>query len=113
MTQPGDATRAFSVSFTEEADDDIERLFDYRLQRAKTLEDLEDAQRAVDAIRTACEEHLSGNPFTYRKVGARSMRRELVIGFGATGYLAEFEILPASHLVLVLAVRHQLEQDYS
>jgi hypothetical protein len=38
-------------------------------------------------------------------------RRELIIPFGATGYIALFEIASAS-IVLVLAVRHQREEDY-
>ena len=102
----------FSVDFTEEAAADIERLFDYRLQRAVTADDLDAAQRAINGIRHACEHQLSANPFTYRKCGDGSTRRELVIGFGASGYVAQFEIFPDSRAVLVLAVRHQLEQDY-
>ena len=102
----------FSVDFTEEAAEDIERLFDYRLQRAVTADDLDAAQRAIDGIRRACANHLSANPFTYRKCGDSSIRRELVIGFGASGYVAQFEIFADSRAVLVLAVRHQLEQDY-
>lgn len=34
-----------------------------------------------------------------------------MISFGATGYVALYEIEDASH-VMVLAVRHQLEDDY-
>ena len=102
----------FSVGFTEEAAEDIERLFDYRLQRAVTADDLDAAQRAIDGIRRACANHLSANPFTYRKCGDSSTRRELVVGFGARGHVAQFEIFPDSRAVLVLAVRHQLEQDY-
>ena len=102
----------FSVDFTEDAAEDIARLFDYRLQRAMTADDFDAAQRAIDGIRRACADHLSANPFTYRKCGDSSTRRELVIGFGASGYVAQFEILAASRAVLVLAVRHQLEQDY-
>ena len=102
----------FSVDFTEEAAADIERLFDYRLQRAVTADDLDAAQRAIDGIRRACADHLSANPFAYRKCGDSSTRRELVIGFGASGYVAQFEIFADSRAVLVLGVRHQLEQDY-
>lgn len=112
-SRPDRAHQAFSVSFEEEAESDIERLFDFRLERAQTVEDLETAQGAVDAIRSACEFHLSANPFSYRKSGTSATRRELIIGFGASGYVAQFEIFPSSGSVLVLAVRHQLEQDYS
>ena len=102
----------FSVDFTEEAAEDIERLFDYRLQRDVTADDLDAAQRAIDGIGRACADHLSANPFAYRKCGDSSTRRELVIGFGASGHVAQFEIFANSRAVLVLAVRHQLEQDY-
>ncbi|MFN6996361.1 MAG: plasmid stabilization protein [Aquincola tertiaricarbonis] len=37
--------------------------------------------------------------------------RELLISFGAEGYVALFEIADASR-VHVLAIRHQLEDDY-
>jgi plasmid stabilization system protein ParE len=38
--------------------------------------------------------------------------RELVISRGRTGYLALYEYDEPSDLVIVLAVRHQREQDY-
>lgn len=37
--------------------------------------------------------------------------RELLIPFGASGYVALFEIVNAE-VVHVLAIRHQLEDDY-
>ena len=37
--------------------------------------------------------------------------RELIIPFGASGYVALFEI-DDSHTVTILAVRHQRESDY-
>lgn len=37
--------------------------------------------------------------------------RELVISFGAAGYVALFEIEP-DDIVTILAVRHQRESDY-
>jgi hypothetical protein len=37
--------------------------------------------------------------------------RELLISFGAAGYLALFEIVDAN-TVIVGAVRHQREEDY-
>jgi len=37
--------------------------------------------------------------------------RQTVIPFAAAGYVALYEIA-SSELVLVLAVRHQLEEDY-
>jgi len=56
--------------------------------------------------------HLSRTPFIYRKAAhSNGLRRELVVPFGAGGYVLLYEIAgPAK--VVVLAVRHQLEQDY-
>ena len=50
-------------------------------------------------------------PYSFCKTGKSPTRRELIIPFGATGYIAIFEIASAS-VVLVLAVRHQREEDY-
>jgi len=38
-------------------------------------------------------------------------QRELIIPFGSTGYVALYEIVSTSKIV-VLAVRHQREEDY-
>ena len=48
----------------------------------------------------------------YRRSGAGALRRELIISFGETGYVAQYEIEPALLRVIVLAVRHQREDDY-
>lgn len=99
----------FDVRFTEEAQADIERLYDSLLQHCEG--DWTPAERALDAIghgvgllRTSpfsCRKALPDNPFL----------RELVIGFGVSGYVALFEIEDAA-TVTVLAVRHQREDDY-
>jgi plasmid stabilization system protein ParE len=101
---------SFSVRLTAAALDDIDRLFEHRLEDARTLEDLELAERARDLIIDALE-GLRRSPFIYRKAGADPFLRELVIPFGHTGYVALFEIDDAK-TVTVLAVRHQLEDDY-
>jgi hypothetical protein len=38
-------------------------------------------------------------------------QRELIIPFGGAGYVALYEIVSESKVVL-LAIRHQLEEDY-
>jgi plasmid stabilization system protein ParE len=86
------------------------------LERAETREDIEAAYVAIDAIGEAVAARLTTNPFICRKVADGSSRRELVIPFGRTGYVALFEIVPprtpAGAKVVVLAVRHQREADY-
>ena len=101
----------FDVRYSVEAEADLERLFDFLLDRAQTLEDLELAQAAIDAVRVAAHKQLAVTPYSFRKIGQSPTRRELIIPFGATGYIALYEIVDATS-VLVLAVRHQREEDY-
>jgi len=74
------------------------------------VEDLTLADRAVDEIELACLAQLSRTPALFRRSSGSPTRRELVIPFGVAGYVALYEIA-SSELVLVLAVRHQLEED--
>lgn len=100
----------FSVRYSGVARGDLIRLYEYLLERAKTVDDLELAQRALDAI-TDGVDRLAVSPFVYRKAGASPFLRELLIPFGAAGCVALFEIEDAS-TVTILAMRHQLEDDY-
>jgi len=102
----------FEVRFADPALEDLNRLFDFLLERARAVEDLDIAQQAIDEIKAACDGHLSKTPFSYRKSGGSSLRRELIIPFGSTGYVVQYEIEPALLRVIVLAVRHQREDDY-
>lgn len=54
---------------------------------------------------------LETSPFTCRKAVQHPFLQELVIPFGRSGYVALFEIEDASS-VTVVAMRHQLEDDY-
>lgn len=103
----------FEVRFAPSAEEDLLRLFDFLLERAQTLEDLEQAQAVLDALRTGILSHLASSPWSYRKAGdaRRSTLRELIIPAGATGYVALYEI-DSAESVLILAVRHQREDDF-
>lgn len=102
---------SFRVRLTAEAADDLERLFDFVLERElQRGGDLALAERAVQAIRDGMGV-LRTAPFTCRKAGQSPFLRELVIPFGDTGYVALFEIVD-DRTVIVAAVRHQLEDDY-
>ena len=102
---------AFEVRYSDSAREDLLRLFDFLLDRAKTTEDFDSAQLVIDVIRDTVERSLSRAPFVYRKAGESPFLRELLIPFGGAGYVALYEIKDAAH-VMVLAVRHQLEDDY-
>lgn len=101
---------SFVVRFSASARDDLARLYDHLLDRAATVEDLDLAEQALGAI-TGAVESLRRSPFIYRKAGDDPFLRELVIPFGQSGYVALFEIEDAA-TVTILAVRHQLEDDY-
>ncbi len=102
---------AFNVRYTAAARDDLLRLFDFLVVQAQTVEEFDAAQGAIDALRTAVQRHLSHTPFIFRKVGNSAFLRELVVPFGSSGYVALYEI-SAADTVNILAVRHQLEEDY-
>jgi plasmid stabilization system protein ParE len=102
---------SFDVRFSAEAEEDLERLFDFLLESARSVEDLDVAQAAVDAIRSAALGQLAVSPFSFRKAGRSPARRELIIPFGTSGYVALYEVA-SSATVVVLAVRHQREEDY-
>lgn len=99
----------FKVRFTEEALADLERLYEFALIRDDG--DWTTAERALDALRNGLD-LLANSPFSCRKAVPESpFLRELIIAFGASGYVALFEIDNAK-TVTVLALRHQREDDY-
>ena len=102
---------SFVVGLSPAAGLDLERLFDVLLDWAETTEDLDRAQAAIDAIRATAQHRLAVTPFSFRKAAQNPAQRELIIPFGGTGYVALYEIVGPSKVV-VLAVRHQCEEDY-
>lgn len=103
---------SFRVRLTRAAEADLDRLFDFVLERelARSSGDLELAAQAITAIRAGIAT-LKSSPFTCRKAGPNPLLRELIIPFGRSGYVALFEIVDATE-VAVAAIRHQLEDDY-
>jgi plasmid stabilization system protein ParE len=103
---------SFKVRLTREAQADLDRLFDFVLARelARDGGDLSLPETALAAVRTGIAT-LRASPFTCRKAGRSPFLRELIIPFGRTGYVALFEIDDGS-TVTVVAIRHQLEDDY-
>lgn len=98
----------FKVRFTPEAETDLLRLFDFLAEQ-----DVAAAEKARVAIAKAIE-LLEVFPFTCRKAlggDGNPFLRELIIPFGASGYVALFEI-ENRDTVTLLAVRHQREEDY-
>jgi len=99
---------SYRVRFTEEARNDLERLYGFLLEK-----DLGLAAQAVDAIEQALTV-LKEFPFSCRKAAAGRhgpFLRELIVPFGSAGYVVLFEI-SGRGTVTVLAARHQRESDF-
>ena len=103
---------SYRVQFSAAAQADLERLFDFILQRelGSASGDLAIAERALQAIKDGLA-FLNTAPFACRKVGTSPFVRELVITFGSAGYVALYEIVD-ERTVIIGAVRHQREDDY-
>lgn len=102
---------SYAIRFTRQAAEDLERRYDFVLERELDRNgDLALSSRALEAIEHGISA-LAFLPFTCRKAGDSPFIRELVIPFGASGYVALFEI-EASDSIVVAAVRHQREDDY-
>ena len=94
------------VILSARAQGDIGRLRNFLLEK-----DINAAKRAVLAIREAFLP-LKQSPVIGRPVEDHPELRELIIDFGATGYLAMYRYEPANDTVVILAVKHQREDDY-
>ncbi len=98
----------YTLRFTRTAHEDLTRLHAFLLDY-----DQDTADRALDAMDHAWA-LLARFPFSCRKAEhtpANALLREIIIPFGASGYVALFEITD-ERTVTVLAVRHQRENDY-
>lgn len=96
----------YQIRFTKVAREDTKRLYAFMLAH-----DVSDANNAFEATNKAIE-ILKTFPFTCRKAKADTpFLRELIISFGANGYVALFEI-EEDNTVTILAVRHQREDDF-
>lgn len=97
---------SYRVRYTRAAREDLHRLYTFLLEH-----DPNAASRARDAIAKGMD-FLRDFPFSCRKADPDNpFLRELLISFGARGYVALFEI-EDSETVTILALRHQREDDY-
>ena len=95
----------YRVRYTQAAKEDLLRLYEFLLEN-----DFVAARSALEAIKKSIN-LLQDFPFTCRKASPENpFLREMVISFGADGYVALFEI-EADNTVTILAVRHQREED--
>ena len=80
---------SYRVRLTREAEQDLERLFEFVLERDLERDggDLKHAEQALRAIKDGVAT-LSTSPFTCRRASRSPFLRELVIPFGRSGYVA-------------------------
>jgi toxin ParE1/3/4 len=92
------------VQVTERALADLERFFDFI-----AAHDPKRARERMLSVRRAFE-LLADHPLLGR--AAEDGRREIILSRGRYGYIAKCRWVPAKDVVLILAVRHQLEAGY-
>jgi plasmid stabilization system protein ParE len=94
-----------TVEITQRALADLEWLFDFIAAEnpQKACQQILSVHRAFELL---ADHPLLGRP-------AEQGRRELILSRGRHGYIAKCRWLPAEDIVLILAVRHQLEAGYS
>ena len=92
------------VQITTRALAELERLFDFLAEHNPKL-----ARERMLSVRQAFE-LLSDHPLLGRQ--AEDGRRELILSRGRFGYVAKYRWVRAGDVVLILAVRHQLEAGY-
>lgn len=87
-----------------EAADDLDRLTEFLLTTEPNIA-VETVDLILDALSVLAHHPRMGRP-------VRSGLRELVISRGRTGYLALYSHDEQTDIALVLAVRHQREDEY-
>lgn len=97
---------SYQVRYTKGAKEDLVRLYGFLVEL-----DLAAGRKALEAIEKGVA-FLQDFPFTCRKaIPENPLLREMIIPFGSKGYVVLFEI-ENNETVTILAVRHQLEEDY-
>jgi plasmid stabilization system protein ParE len=94
------------VKLSDRAREDLRRLYSFLAEK-----DAGAAGRALEPIEVALFT-VEKFPEMYRYVDEESELRELVIEFGSSGYVALYLWDEIIDVVIVLAVKHQLENDY-
>ncbi len=94
------------VRLSARAQSDLVRLRSFLLSKNITA-----AQRATQVIRASFVSLVEA-PLLGRPVDDAEDLRELVIDFGASGYLALYRLERALDVVTILAIKHQSEAGY-
>ena len=100
---------SYRIRFTDEARADLKRLYAFALEADDC--DWLHAERSIETIEAGLAS-MENFPYACRKAGEGHdpFLRELLIGFGGSGYVVLYRI--GEETVTVAAVRHQREDDY-
>lgn len=101
----------FRVVLPEGARADLKRLLRHAVLQARRAEDVARSRTVLLALREQIAQRLSRTPDLYRHAAGHMHLRELVVSGAGGGYIALYDITD-SRQVTVIAVRHQLEDDY-
>ncbi|MBY5738908.1 type II toxin-antitoxin system RelE/ParE family toxin [Rhizobium leguminosarum] len=97
---------SFELKYTPTFYEDLDRLADFLIERDPDL-----AERAINAMQKALM-MVEDFPLMARRASADDpLLRELVVPFGSAGYVVLFKVVSETSII-VLAVRHQREEDY-
>lgn len=96
---------SYRIRFTKQAREDSKCLYAFLLAKdrqaaTKALKVIHQAIEVIKFFLYTCRKAMDDNPYL----------RELVISFGAFGYVALFEI--EEEHITIIAVRHQREDDF-
>jgi plasmid stabilization system protein ParE len=94
------------VKLSTKAQEDIGRLYDFLAEKDERV-----ATRAVEAIYEGFKS-IRISPEICEMIDPEHDLRQLVIAFGKSGYLALYHYDKRLDLCIVLAIKHQLENDY-
>ncbi|HEX5932590.1 MAG TPA: type II toxin-antitoxin system RelE/ParE family toxin, partial [Pseudorhizobium sp.] len=91
---------SYTIRYTQQALDDIDRLYDYLVAY-----DIELAERAYQAMQKAIAS-LAIFPFSHRKAaGDDPFLREILVLFGSSGYVVLYRV-QSDGILTVAALRH-------
>ena len=93
-----------TIEYSLEAQNDLLRLSLFLMEKDPLA-----ALEIFEIIKSAIE-MLANHPLAGRLTGLAT--RELVISHGKTGYIANYYFDRLAHKVLILAIKHQRENDY-
>ena len=76
---------SFEVRFSIVATAGLKHAYDFWLDRAQSIEDLDAADRVVSDVRATAARQLSCSPYSFRRAGSSFLMRELITPAARTG----------------------------